>query len=381
MSRWLPLFFLILLHLELECRLISYKTIPEFMEQYPKTKWIKCTQDYAFDYPEFPLYKQFKEKRFPNQGLHSDISILEIPDAQAFVHSDGYVFLNNVYLKESQIKNFPFKDKNSIQAPDPLALLQVKGRVAVINHLYSWVYALFILDVLLTLSLLEIYQIEYDYVWIPYHQSFMKEALEIWGIDKSKIISLYPGYTLQADTIIFPTSISQNPEPILNANYYPDFLLKYFKNKMVSSALKYNVTKEFPEKIFISRKDANNRRVIPNEDEVFALFEPLGYKRLEFSKLSMLEKIVATNRAKSIINFIGSASTNILFASSDTKFYDIHQEMVEATFYFIACSIGCHYEILDVSALADLLYGMPFSQGRAIPINLVKKFITDHPDL
>jgi hypothetical protein len=44
---------------------------------------------------------------------------------------------------------------------------------------------------------------------------------------------------------------------------------------------------------------------------------------------------------------MGSGSTNILFASPDIKFYEIHQEWVEATFFFIAKTFGFHYDYLN----------------------------------
>jgi hypothetical protein len=365
-----------------DARYIYPKTIKQFADNYPNTKVIECTKNYKFSYPEFPLYPEYKTKRFPNQGLHSDISILEIPDGVVFIHPYGFVFVNDCFIKETQLKDIdPFQGCQALQGPELPTFNKIKGRVAVVNHLYSYTYGIFILDVLGTLALLELQGIEYDYIWIPYNKSFIKEAFEIWGLDTSKIIPLEHGQVLQADMIILPTSISQNPELFTNVNYYPDFLLKYIKDKMLAGVAKMNIQIDFPEKIFMSRKDAAASRKIPNEDEVFALFEPLGYQRFEFSKFSMAEKIAVINHAKSIVTFMGSGSTNILFASEDIKFYEIHQEWVEATFFFIAKAFGFHYDCLNASRLNDLVTGMPWSKGRALPLNLVKEFIKNHPEL
>lgn len=371
-----------LIFINLESSFIYKKNIEQFIYQYPATKVIQCTHNYRFSYPEFPLYQTYKAKRFPNEGMHTDIFILEVPHGLAHIHPYGFVFINNIFIKETQLKDLdPFKEYEVIKVPELNNVKNVAGRVLVLNHLYSYNYGLFILDVLSSLALIEMHKVEYDYVWIPYNKEFIKEALDIWGIDSSKIIPLEHGQALQADTIIVPTNISQNPEVYSNANYYPDFLLKYVREKMLEGVQKKNIQMDFPEKIFISRKDASASRKIPNEDEVFALFEPLGYQRFEFSKFSMAEKIAVTHHAKSIVTFMGSGSTNILFASSDIKFYEIHQNWVEATFYFIAKSLGFHYDCMNDSTYLDLCTGMPWSQGRPLNIQVVKEFIKNHPEL
>jgi hypothetical protein len=365
-------------------RYIYSKKIKEFQKQFPNTKVIECTKNYQFSYPEFPLYSEYKTKRFPNHGLHADISILEIPNAVVSIHPYGFVFVNDVFIKETQLKDIdPFQGYSALQGPeiDLSKITKINGRVALINHLYAYTYSLFILDILTTLALLELQGIEYDYIWIPYNKQFMKEAFDIWGLDTSKIIPLEHGQVLSADVIILPTSISQNPEIISNSNYYPDFLLKYVRNKMLEGVDKMNIQMDFPEKIFMSRKDAGASRKIPNEDEVFALFEPLGYQRFEFAKFSMAEKIAVANHAKSIVTFMGSGSVNILFALPDIKFYEIHQEWVEASYFFIAKTFGFHYAYLNASKPNDLGTGMPWSKGRELPLDLVKEFIKNHPEL
>lgn len=367
----------------ISARCIYPKTIAEFKEKYSDTLVIECTKNYPFSYPEFPLYPQHKENYFPDKGYHTDLSILEIPNAIASIHPYGYVFVNDCFIRETQVKGLePFKGKNSIEEPDLQGVLHIEGRVAVLNHLYSWVYGLFVPEILSALALLEINGVEYDYLWIPCELGYQKEALEIWGVDPDKLIHLSHGQTLQADTIILPTSISQNQgKMVFNVNYIPDFLLKYVRKKILDGVEKMNINVDFPEKIFISRKDASHARKVPNEDEVFALFEPLGYKQLEFSKFNMAEKIAISNHAKNIITFMGSGSTNLIYASPDVKIYEIQQECVEASYFYMAQTLGLNFEILDASTEHDLFYGPPFAPGRSLSIELVKEFIKNHPEL
>ncbi len=266
-----------------------------------KVLYTLILQDYTFFYSEFPLYPEHKQNYFPNTGHHTDLSILEIPHGvvsiQAY-NSAVYVFVNDCFIKETQIKALdPFKGKLSLQEADLKDVLHIEGRVAVLNHLYSWVYGLFIPEILSALALLEIQGVEYDYLWIPCELGYQKEALDIWGINSDKLIHLSHGQTLSADTIILPTSISQNKgKMIFNVNYIPDFLLKYVRKKMLDGVAKMNIQMKFPEKIFISRKDASHARKVPNEDEVFALFEPYGFVRYELSTLTADELVIEINR-------------------------------------------------------------------------------------
>ncbi|MBI2345153.1 glycosyltransferase family 61 protein [Candidatus Dependentiae bacterium] len=364
-------------------RCIYPKTITQFKDAYPDVKVIECTKNYPFFYNEFPLYPQHKENYFPNNGYHADLSILEVPNATVSIHPYGYVFVNDCFIKETQVKALePFKDKSCIQEPDLHGVLYIEGRVAVLNHLYSWIYGLFVPEILTALALLEIYGVQYDYLWIPCELSYQKQALAIWGINPDKLIHLFHGQSLQADTIILPTSISQNQGKIVcNVNYIPDFLLKYVRQKMLDGVAKMNIQMNFPEKIFISRKDASHARKVPNEDEIFSLFEPFGYKQLEFSKFNMAEKIAISHHAKSIITFMGSGSTNLIYAAPDVKIYEIQQEHVEASYFYMAQTLGLSFEILNATTEHDLFYSPPFASGRVLPIALVKEFIENHPDL
>jgi hypothetical protein len=364
-----------------QTRIIYHQTIQQFMKQYPAATSIQVSKNCPFDYPEFPLYPEHKEKYFHNKGFFRDHSILEIPNGIVSISKEGFDFVNDIFITETAVKDEPFKGKQYITQPVLQNVVKVHGRVAVINHPYSSIYGIFICNILGRLALLEIANIEYDYLWIPYDHQYAKEALEIWGIDTSKIIPLMKGQVLQADTIIIATAVSEATEVYSKTDYYPGFLMKYIREKMLMGIQKKDIKIDLPEKVFISRKDASFARKIPNEDQVFALFEPLGYKRYEFSKLNMAEKIAVSYNAKHIVSFLGSGSTNILFTSPDVKFYEIFQGWVEATFFYIGQALGVNYICLNASTIDDLAIKTPSHTGRDLPLNLVEKFIQEHPEL
>lgn len=73
---------------------------------------------------------------------------------------------------------------------------------------------------------------------------------------------------------------------------------------------------------------------------------------------------------------MGLGSTNILFASLDVRYYEIQQEFVEASYFYIAQTLG-----LNCETVHDLFYSPPFAQDRVLPIELVQEFIKNHPEL
>lgn len=361
----------------LDARRIFPKTILEFVQEYPLTKHIQCTRNYAFSYEPFPLYQEYAHNYFPNKGYHTDISIIEVPNGIAYIDSGSHVFVNDTFIKETQVKLLePFQGRDFIERDDLASVFKVSGRVAVINHLYSYNYGLFILEMLTQLALLELYGVEFDYLWIPHGADWIQELLDIWGIDRAKIIPVYINHALQADTIILPTSVTQNDVLVFNTNYHPDFLIKYVREKILQGMKKREISIELPEKIFISRKDA--RRFAPNEDEIFALFEPLGYRRYELIYLTPTQKIALFMNAKKIISFMGSGSANIVFANPEAHYFEIMHEVVEASYCYICRTLGINYSCINATTFEDLLHGQVWNIGREIPLDLFKKYIHEN---
>jgi hypothetical protein len=366
----------------LQATLIYQKTVDDFVLNFPDTQVIQCTKDYSFNHNPFPLYQKYSQKYFPASGQLTDVFIIQIPQATAYFDKKGYVFINDCFIKETQLKDLNFfNNQNFInQENEIIQNINVSGKVAIISHLYPYCYGLYVFDMLSQLALLELYNIEYDYLCIPYYEKFMQEFLELWQIDHNKIIPLTRGVQINASTIIMPTSISQEKTYAKCANYYVDFLLKYVREKIIQSIQSTNQTSS-PEKIFISRKDAGGKRAIPNEDEVFALFEPLGFVRYELTPLSVAEKVALFYHAKAIVSFVGSGSTNIMFCKPGTHYIEISQKMIDATFYFITDMLQIKYSSINNSILYNLYYGGPWSTPAPLSLDCVKKFIANHPEL
>jgi len=85
-----------------------------------------------------------------------------------------------------------------------------------------------------------------------------------------------------------------------------------------SNLLPYSSRKEFPKRIFISRKNASGRRKF-NEDEVIRLFSEFGFSTVFPETLSVADQISLFNQAEWIAGGSGAAFANLLFCNSNCK--------------------------------------------------------------
>ena len=75
--------------------------------------------------------------------------------------------------------------------------------------------------------------------------------------------------------------------------------------------------KKFPEKVFLSRKNASNLRRF-NEAEVMKIFSEFGFKEVFPEELSVADQITLFNQAQYIAGGSGAAFSNLLFCKIDS---------------------------------------------------------------
>jgi len=359
----------------------------EFAQLNPTAQMIQCTKNYPFNFKPYPIYQQYNDRLFPHNGLFRDIYIISIPDASAYFYSytncgmNGFIFVNNYFIRECDVKNtsiFCAKKTNTIFVNSATKHKHIDGSIAICSHVYSSCYGHFMLDVLCQLALLEIFNIEYDYLCIPYHAKFMKEALDLWGISENKIIPLEFDVTITANTIIIPTSTTQTQKLVHYVNYTADFLISHIRKKLLKGAIKKNTNFVPSPKIFISRKDANNKRSIPNEDEIFNLFKQREFKRYELTKLSLNEQILLFHNAQEIVSFVGSGALNIIFSKPNTNYIEITQTMIDATFCFLANIFDINYYAINATNNSDLINSHAERNGRPIDLTIINNFLKNY---
>ena len=109
--------------------------------------------------------------------------------------------------------------------------------------------------------------------------------------------------------------------------------------------LPYSSQRKFPKRIFISRKNASDRRKF-NEDAVIQLFSEFGFEVILPETLSIPDQISLFNQAEWIAGGSGAAFTNLLFCNSGIKvILFLNSRCLTSTFSTIACTVN-----------ADLIY-------------------------
>jgi capsular polysaccharide biosynthesis protein len=106
--------------------------------------------------------------------------------------------------------------------------------------------------------------------------------------------------------------------------------------------LSYSSRKEFPKRIFISRKNASRRRKF-NEEAVMQLVSEFGFEAVFPEKLSVADQISLFNQAEWIMGGSGAAFTNLLFCSNSTKVIIISRAYFPFSgFSTIAATLGIY---------------------------------------
>lgn len=99
-------------------------------------------------------------------------------------------------------------------------------------------------------------------------------------------------------------------------------------------------------KLYISRTDANARRV-SNEDEVMEALAPLGFEHIVMSTLSPREQIETIRNAKTIVLAHGAAGAHLLYAPTDCNVIELHSPKWPNSVYFtISKALGQPYGYL-----------------------------------
>ncbi|MBI2345150.1 glycosyltransferase family 61 protein [Candidatus Dependentiae bacterium] len=320
------------------------------LKKSPEVIYTQILDKVYFDYSKFLIAPQF-----PYQGYFDELFILTIPHGRV-QGTFGHVFIDNMLSNEMARAN----RYDCLIAPklEEHNFLKIPGKVAVIAQhgvgQYWGNYYHTLCEVFGRLAMLEIAGIEYDYLYIPIDKRFVKEILELWGIDLDKIISPSSEYFgIQAENLIIPSLVINTSVGHKHAgNFQHPTTLEYVRKKLLQAAKYKNIdTTDFSKKIFITRKDSYNGRRILNEDEIFALFEKSGFKRYSLCSLSVAEQIILFNNAEIVVSEQGSGLANILFCNQGTQIIEIFQTLIDNCFWWVSNVCRLNYvpiKTLDV---------------------------------
>lgn len=262
--------------------------------------------------------------------------ILRILNGKVFSKT-GFIILDDMFIdellweltKQGIVETLPSFKK----IPQPKL---IHGKVAVITQAGTWNYYHWMTEVLPKLAMLEQADITYDYLYLPLDRSYMKETIELLGIDHEIIIDPNGLHKcIQADELIVPSLVC-------SFCYTPRFAIDFLRENFIPLAQKSVDHDRFAKRIFISRRKASSRK-IKNEDEVFALFEQYGFVRYNLEELSILEQVMLFYHAEFIAGEHGAGLTNIIFAQRKAHLIEIFQAREDATYWYLSQEVGLQH--------------------------------------
>lgn len=418
MNKKLFLFYLCCVSIAIPNYNFDIVSIYDLLKTHPDIEYIKCFDEEPFEYNPFPIAR-FPELH-PNKGLLAESFIAKIPHGQVFswhgwIHIDNNIIQEYIFPyamlsgQKEMLKHFKFQN-----------LKKITGKVAVITMPFDNCYGHWMCHVLGRLALLELHNIKYDWLYVSCDLPYMKETLSMCGVDPAKILTPFnENYYIQADEIIVPSHMGmRKPEHgqyILNEsslkifyqkwglpisqqeldmvhlpsqisltncflNWTPlcgYYLSPWFIDYLQSKFLPYiiNSKQPFAKKVFISRKDSH--RHIINEDEIFKLFEPYGFKKYVLSTMSLQEQISLFHNAQTIVATNGSSLTNTLFCKPNTNIIEIFLARSDATFYYASELLQLHHYCLQTLDFIDI----EGNQNSLVPLFLIQNFINEHQSL
>ncbi|PWT72751.1 MAG: hypothetical protein C5B59_15030 [Bacteroidetes bacterium] len=278
-------------------------------------------------------------KRF--KSLHGR----NIPEAFVFQLKNGKVYgMNGAIITEESIllrdvsREFGKRNRHSaferLSFPKPT---YKKGNVAVLITAGGSTYYHWLVDILPRLFLIDRAGVlnDIDYFVLPQiKQRFQEETLDIFGLDRSRLIEVDSNdFCLQAENLFVPSL------PSLLGTVNP-WAVHFVREHLTSLPMPEVITGD---KIYISRKKASSRRLL-NEDEIIHFLTNSGFDIIECENYSLKEQAAIFQKAKVIVAPHGSGLTNIMFCNPETVIIEIFSSgFIVPCYWTIANSCSLRY--------------------------------------
>ncbi|MBI2345147.1 glycosyltransferase family 61 protein [Candidatus Dependentiae bacterium] len=365
------------------CSNFKITPLQKILAQHPELIYQKVYHEIPFEIPPFPIIPSM-----PHKGIFKELFILHIPNG-IMKSYDGHIIIDDGFIEElvwgdNNLRLIP----QNTQEINPLNTIQIPGKVLVLSQIGSMNYCHWILEILGRLAIIEMNNIEYDWICVSDNKPFIKKIFELWGIDPAIVINpIDQNFTIQAETLIIPSLVTRTD---LGHKHFGNFvhsnITLYTRNKLLNAANQYTIdTSHFSKRIFLSRKDGYNSRRILNEDEIFTALEPYGFKQYILNNLSLIEQIKLFNNAEIIIGEHGAGMANTLFCEPGCKIIELFHHFIPIDFWYISSLVGANYTSINTLNIdADFFkdcqqdgirLGRAFNAQVTIPLNIIYEII------
>ncbi len=313
-----------------------------------------------------------------------------IPNYRVFTIRDGIVKAgtNSIFSSEGrQITNINFQnspfDLRFLSGIKNIKLDYFNGSLLVLgvgliekNYSHAWT------ELAARAYATKLSKIKYERILIDYDTKFIREILNLIGLPENKIIFSKNYDYIKATKLIYPELINNYKEYFLNGiyifhrRYLPSWISSMYQN--ISTKVKNtNYHNEF-EKIYISRRNKLERKII-NEEELILSLNKLGFKVIYFEDYSVNDQIYIMKCSSQVVAIHGAGLVNINFCKKGTKILELFPYYYQCAFFYMhadMCKLNYSFYIGKPSK--KLWKKSPIMENFSVDINYIKKFINNN---
>jgi hypothetical protein len=326
-------------------------TVDEYLKRSSGTYHIfnKILLQESYIHNEYPLIKLLNQEF--NIKVKS-LSLRIIEERFTLILKNGIVAgknaaiitSSNVLLRDLS-REFGNRDTHSITEGLLIPKVQkIDGTAAVIltagsNTYYHWIF-----DILPRLGIIKDSGLESTvqfYVSSKIIYPFQKDTLTLLGIEEKQLLSIdNTSNAYEIEHLIVPSLPSKLG---IVSKYAIQFLRKNFISETT-------VKNPLFKRIYISRKKANNRKLL-NESEITEFLEQQGFRIVFPEEFTFKEQVEMFYSAEFIVAPHGSGLANIVFCNSTVKVLELF-----SSDFFVPC-------YMDLAAQLTIKYDYLFSNG------------------
>lgn len=289
-------------------------------------------------FPQYPLRPDPYLNEF---SPFSDSFVLTLPAGRLFGREGVVITEGNQLLTDSVQAWVKEENRSLAQVVTMPPMQQTQLKVAVIAAHAPSCYYHWMMDILPRIKLLRESKVAYDKIYIPWLQEqfpFQRNTLERLGIREDELLQKGKETFLKTDEVIFPSI----PSKVCCAQ--PTWVHQFLRDTFSPIS-----PPEQTRKLLISRKvvTSSSQRLLLNEEEVFALLQPMGFERVFLEDKTVEQQAFLFAAAKTIVAAHGAGLTNLVFCQPGTRVVEIfHPNHLDETYFLISAALKLNHHCL-----------------------------------
>ena len=297
---------------------VSHRTLPVNFDQ----NHLQLFQhEFDKDIPQSELLR-FENVRVSSEGLI-------FKDSRILPESFAYAFELDEWKRRSVLKflvtNYLFRRPRKIETD-----------VLWITDYWSKGYFHWLTDALTRLYVVRdrLDQVLLMLPWEFETRDFVRTSLEVFGVKKFDFI--------RRDEVLLCSSLLM-PTHTAPSGHFKDEVIGGVRQTLLSAFGDTNYRGE-GERIYISRRAANRRRII-NEDEITSVLNNLGFQIVYAEELSFQDQVKVLSRARYLVSNHGAGLTNMLFMKDGARVLELRHvtDYVNNCYFVLASALKFAY--------------------------------------